>query len=234
MLLFSEPIRSTPSRIARGPVAVVRWQITEQNYRKAQAAKKEGRHTEYRSKPKTRAGEDRVVDLDAISIKVLQRWRRAQTTEREAWGSDYADPVDADGTPYGLVFSRENGEPLDPDKTYATFVRLVRGAGLAHVKLHSLRHLNISLQLEAGVSETVIAMRVGHTSPALIRSTYGHLIGTIGQRAAEATAALVPRSQKERGHKNEPTLIQQSRTIATRRGRMVNRRRAATTLRRVS
>jgi hypothetical protein len=87
---------------------------------------------------------------------VLQRWRREQTTEREAWGSDYADPVDADGTPYGLVFNRENGEPLDPDKTYATFVRLVRGAGLAHVKLHGLRHLNISLQLEAGVSETVI------------------------------------------------------------------------------
>jgi integrase len=160
---------------------------------------------------------------------VLQRWRREQTTEREAWGSDYADPVDADGTPYGLVFNRENGEPLDPDKTYATFVRLVRGAGLAHVKLHGLRHLNISLQLEAGVSETVIAMRVGHTSPALVRSTYGHLIGTIGQRAAEATAALVPRSQK-----NEPTLIRRSRTVATRPGRMANRRRAARTLRRVS
>jgi hypothetical protein len=39
-------------------------------------------------------------------------------------------------------------------------------------------------------------MRVGHTSPALIRSTYGHLIGTVGQRAAEATASLVPRKAK--------------------------------------
>jgi integrase len=68
----------------------------------------------------------------------------------------------------------------------------VQAAGLAHLKLHGLRHLNISLQLEAGVSETVIAFRVGHTSPALIRSTYGHLIGSVGKRAAEATAALVP------------------------------------------
>jgi hypothetical protein len=42
-------------------------------------------------------------------------------------------------------------------------------------------------------------MRVGHTSPELIRSTYGHLIGTIGQRAAEATAALVPRKPQKRG-----------------------------------
>ena len=46
------------------------------------------------------------------------------------------------------------------------------------------------------MSETIIAMRVGHTSPALIRSTYGHLIGTVGQRAAEATASLVPRKAK--------------------------------------
>jgi integrase len=79
---------------------------------------------------------------------------------------------------------------------YGEFVRLVREAGLAHLKLHGLRHVNISLQLDAGVSETIIAMRVGHTSPALIRSTYGHLIGTVGQRAAEATAALVPRKTK--------------------------------------
>jgi len=57
-------------------------------------------------------------------------------------------------------------------------------------------------QLDAGVSETVIAMRVGHTSPALIRSTYGHLIGTVGQRAAEATAALVPRKTKPGKSKN--------------------------------
>jgi hypothetical protein len=62
------------------------------------------------------------------------------------------------------------------------------------VKLHGLRHLNICVQLDAGVTETVIAMRVGHRSPALIRSTYGHLVGTVGRRAGEATAALVPRT----------------------------------------
>jgi hypothetical protein len=73
----------------------------------------------------------------------------------------------------------------------------VKEAGLSHLKLHGLRHLNISLQLEAGVSETIIAMRIGHTSPALIPSTYGHLIGTVGRRAAEATAALVPRQFKQ-------------------------------------
>ncbi len=181
---------------------VVRWQITDKSYRAAIAAEKRGERGRYRTKPKTRAGEDRVVDLDALSVKVLRDWRKTQFAERQEWASAYVDLVEDDGTPYNLVFTRENGAPLDPGQTYTNFVRLVREAGLPHLKVHGLRHLNISLQLDAGVSETVIAMRVGHTSPALIRSTYGHLIGTVGLRAAEATAALVPRKTKPGKSKN--------------------------------
>lgn len=171
----------------------VRWQIGDKSYRAAKAAEKRGERGAYRTKPKTRAGEDRVVDLDELSIKVLRAWRKTQTAERLEWGPAYVNPVDGDGNPYNLVFTREDGSPLDPGQTYTTFVKLVRDAGLSHLKLHGLRHINISLQLDAGVSETIIAMRVGHTSPTLIRSTYGHLIGTVGKRAAEATASLVPR-----------------------------------------
>jgi integrase len=173
----------------------VRWQITAKNYRLARQAEKRGERGRYRTKPKTRAGEDRVVDLDADSVKVLVAWRAEQEKEAQGWGYAYVNVADEAG-PYNLVFTREDGAPLDPGQTYATFVGLVKDAGLAHLKLHGLRHMNISLQLEAGVSETIIAMRVGHTSPALIRSTYGHLIGTVGQRAAEATASLVPRKAK--------------------------------------
>jgi integrase len=169
---------------------VVAWQITDKSYRAARRAEKEGKVGRYRSKPKTRAGEDRIVDLDAASVKVLREWRETQDRERRTWGPAYAPPLDEGGP---LVFTREDGGPLDPGLTYSHFIGLVREAGLSHLKLHGLRHMNISLQLEAGVSETIIAMRVGHTSPELIRSTYGHLIGTIGKRAAEATAALVPR-----------------------------------------
>jgi len=174
---------------------IVRWQITDKNYRAARRAENRGEPGRYRTKPKTRAGEDRVVDLDADSVKALAAWHVQQQKEAEDWGTSYINVADDDG-PYNLVFTRENGAPLDPGRTYSTFVGLVKDAGLAHLKLHGLRHINISLQLDAGVSETVIAMRVGHTSPALIRSTYGHLIGTVGQRAAEATASLVPRKAK--------------------------------------
>ena len=178
----------------------VRWQITAKNYVAARRAERRGQQGHYRTKPKTRAGEDRIVDLDADSVKALAAWRAQQEKEAEEWGESYINLEDEDG-PYNLVFTRENGAPLNPHLAYLTFVKLVQEAGLSHLKLHGLRHINVSLQLEAGVSETVIAMRVGHTSPALIRSTYGHLIGTVGQRAAEATASLVPRRAKMEAEK---------------------------------
>ena len=170
----------------------VRWQITAKAYQRARAAERRGEVGRYRSKPKTRAGEDRIVDLDSGSVDVLRLWREQQAEEARQWGDNYVSMEDEDG-PYNLVFTRENGAPLDPPKAWATFVELVRKAGLTYMKLHGLRHMNISLLLEAGVSETIIALRVGHSSPALIRSTYGHLIGSVGQRAAKASAKLVPR-----------------------------------------
>jgi integrase len=170
----------------------VRWQITDKHYRKARAVEKAGRRGDYRSRPKTKAGEDRLVDIDDLTVEVLRAWRDQQRRERRDWGRAYVDLHDQHG-PLHLVFTRENGAPLDPTRVTIQFAELARRTGLPHLKFHGLRHFAISLQLEAGVDVTVIAMRVGHTSPALIRKVYGHLIGTVGKRAAEATASLVPR-----------------------------------------
>jgi integrase len=110
------------------------------------------------SKPKTRAGEGRPVDIDADSVKALAAWRAQQQKEAEEWGDSYINLADDDGA-YNVIFNRENGEPLNPHRAYSMFVGLVKEAGLSHLKLHGLRHINISHQLDAGVSETAIAAR---------------------------------------------------------------------------
>jgi integrase len=110
------------------------------------------------------------------------------------------------------VFTRENGAPLDPGRVTIVFAELAKRAGLPHLKFHGLRHFAISLMLEAGVDVTIIAMRVGHTSPALIRQVYGHLFGTVGKRAAETTASLVPRQ----AHPARPTNLARRRRRETR------------------
>jgi hypothetical protein len=59
------------------------------------------------------------------------------------------------------------------------------GPGAVHTAPGAGAACGISLQIEPG-----------HSSPALIRSAYGHLIGAIGRQAAEATASLVPRQRR--------------------------------------
>ena len=167
---------------------VVRWQITGVGYRAAQKDKRLGRTAQYRTKPKTRDGEDRIVDLDDGTVQVLRAWRRQQATERLAWGTSYDDGDN-------LVFTKENGTPLDPDQVYKHFVRLVSRSGLPTIPLHHLRHGSASLQIAAGVDIAVVSKRLGHSKIDLTSDTYGHLIGTAGKNAAEAAAALVPRRQ---------------------------------------
>lgn len=55
--------------------------------------------------PKTAAGE-RVLSLDRQTVAVLRDWWARQAGERAAWGAAWVDS--------GRVFTRENGEPLNP------------------------------------------------------------------------------------------------------------------------
>ena len=169
-------------------LVTIAWQITDLNYRKAVAAEKRGEPIPYRVRPKTADGEDRTIDIDAGTVAVLKAWRRQQVKERLKLGRAYRDRDN-------LVFTREDGQPLDPQLAYTTFKRLIRRNGLPEVPLHHLRHGAASIQIEAGIDIAVISKRLGHSRIGLTSDTYGHLIGTVGKTAAETAAAIVPRRQ---------------------------------------
>lgn len=64
---------------------------------------------------------------DRLTVNVLKAWRKEQIAERLAWGPTWSNPED-------LVFTREDGRPLDPDWVYKEFVRLVQRAGCVHFR----------------------------------------------------------------------------------------------------
>jgi integrase len=66
--------------------------------------------------PKSEAG-DRVITVDAGTVKVLTAWRTAQLYERVAWGAGWTDS--------GRVFTREDGSALRPEYVSDRFDRLV-------------------------------------------------------------------------------------------------------------
>lgn len=72
-----------------------------------------------------------------------------------------------------------------PDGWTGNFERLVRAAGLRHVRLHDLRHTHATLLLQAGVSPKVVSERLGHASVAFTLDTYAHVVPGMQAEAAE-------------------------------------------------
>ena len=133
--------------------------------------------------PKTRSG-DRVVPLDAGTVGALRRHRDQQSDERRKWGSAYVES--------GLVFTRENGEPLNPSWVTHVFQRLAAEAGLPPIRFHDLRHTSASLALVAGVPIKVVSHRLGHSTTAITADLYTHVVPEVARGAADQIAALLP------------------------------------------
>lgn len=149
--------------------------------------------------PKTDSGEYRKIELDQTTSGVLLHHQVQQGVEKSAWGQAYVD--------HGLVFCREDGNPLSPGEVTELFhrltdkVQLPNGSSLRRVRLHDLRHGQASLMLAAGVDMNVISKRLGHTRSSFTADTYAHMLDGVGREAAEKAAALVPR---RRMHERQP------------------------------
>ena len=139
--------------------------------------------------PKTSSGEARAVELDGGTVGVLLAHRLTQDAERQEWGIDYVD--------HGLVFAREDGNPLPLDHVTKRFRELCQAAGLRPIRLHDLRHGAASLMLAAGVDLALVSKRLGHSSVSITSDIYSHLLEGVGRAAAERAAALVPRNRRD-------------------------------------
>jgi integrase len=123
----------------------------------------------------------RTVTLPAVALEELRRHEHAQEEERRG------DPAWAEG---GWMFPRPGGRVWHPETFYGAFQRVLRDAGLPRVRLHSLRHLGLSLLSAGGVSQRVIQARGGHATLA-ISSRYQHVQPGEDQRAAEVLDTIL-------------------------------------------
>ena len=85
---------------------------------------------------------------------------------------------------YGLIFPSEVGTPLDPENVSHLFSRICRRASLGHWHLHELRHSGASLMLAQATDLYVVSEVLGHSSVAITKDVYGHLVE--GQKRAAA------------------------------------------------
>ena len=132
--------------------------------------------------PKT--GEGRTVSLDAGCVAALRAHAERQAVEMAHWNElhAYADQ--------GLVFCRENGTPLRPERVSEKFHELAQKAALPNIRLHDLRHGWATHALAAGVPVHVVARRLGHSRIDTTLGTYAHVLPHQDELAATVVAAL--------------------------------------------
>jgi integrase len=134
------------------------------------------------SEPKT-AKSRRSIDLDSETVSVLRRHRKAQVEDRLAWGEAYQDS--------GLVFTREDGTPIHPDRFGDLFEQRVATSGLPRIRFHDLRHTHATLGLAAGIHPKVMSERLGHSSISITLDVYSNAVPALQRDAADRIAALI-------------------------------------------
>jgi integrase len=132
---------------------------------------------------KTRAGL-RTVLLSDMAVASLLTWQLRQAEEAEsaaeAWRTE------------GHVFTMEDGRPLDPSYITRLFQMIRKqGESLPSLSFHGLRHVAASLLLASGADIAVVSKLLGHASIAVTSDVYGHLVGTIAQKAVDGAANLI-------------------------------------------
>ena len=170
--------------LRRGETLGLRWadvDLTRRVMHVRQTLTDVGGHLTFGT-PKTRASEASVPLTDRAVGALLER-QLQRDTEHEQWGEAYAD--------HGLVFARENGEPLRPEWVTRRFRELAETAGLRRIRLHDLRHGAASLMLAAGVPMAIVSKMLRHSSIGITVDTYGHLSEDTARAASDAIGQLL-------------------------------------------
>jgi integrase len=100
-------------------------------------------------------------------------------------------------TPEDLLFPRWDGQVRSPNWLSQKFRLAMNELGIKGVTVHSLRHTHASHLIASGMDVLTISRRLGHGSPAITLTVYGHLIEGKDAQAAEVMEATLAFLQTE-------------------------------------
>ena len=157
---------------------------------RAGSYKPKGQPTQRTSRPKTR-GSVRDILLSSDVLAALTAHQAAQQEMKETAGDDWPDRA--------AMFTDTSGRRISLSTIQSHWTHLCAKNGLPKVGIYSLRHSAASLMILEGLSVRDIASRLGHSTPALVLSTYSHSFADANERA---TAAITAAFEKiKRGEK---------------------------------
>ena len=164
----------------QGELLALRWEdvdLDEAVIRVRRTLTKDGTKLSV-GEPKT-ARSRRSVKLTIGAVESLRAHLSRQLAEIEHLGDRYTDRE--------LVFATEAGNLINPSNLrQRSFARLLKSAGLPHIRFHDLRHTCATLLLTRGVHPKYVQELLGHANIAITLDTYSHVIPGMGDQTAKA------------------------------------------------
>lgn len=123
---------------------------------------------------RTKSDLERLIDLDAETVRILRSHLRRQGTL----------------SPDDWVFLGKAGGPMSPEHVSKTFRTLVANTGLPRIRLHDLRHTHASHLILAGVNMKTVQERLGHSDVVITLKFYSHVLPTTQREAVRKLERL--------------------------------------------
>ena len=87
--------------------------------------------------------------------------------------------------------SGRTGEVYHPDSVVTLHKRILKDAGLEHIRFHDLRHTFATLALQNGVDVKTVSSMLGHYDAGFTLRTYTHVTRQMQQKAAEKMGSFM-------------------------------------------
>lgn len=110
----------------------------------------------------------RTIPLPTYAIAALRSHRERQNAEKARCAGIW-------GNTWDLVFTTEDGSPLNGSSVTHRFQKHLAKAGLPHQRFHDLRHICASLLIAMGLHPREIMEILGHSQISLTMDTYAHV-----------------------------------------------------------
>ena len=116
----------------------------------------------------------------ALSEETLAMLKQQQKDNEEGWPE----------SPY-LFPSPVTGEMYHPDSVVNLHKKILKEAGLEHIRFHDLRHTFATLALQNGVDVKTVSAMLGHSNAGFTLATYTHTTTAAQHQAAAIMGSLV-------------------------------------------
>ncbi len=197
-LLESEPIKyrsfftlAIYSGFRRGELLGLEWKDIDwetgvisvrrtSNYTKAQGI--------YTDTTKTKKSQ-RTLKFPRYIIDMLWELKQEQDRERERVGSKWED--------HDRLFTKWNGMPMNNQTPYGWFTEFCEKNELRFCDIHSMRHFNASVLINAGIDAAAVSSALGHSCIGTTTNIYCHVFQQAQARVGDAIASALDFSTKK-------------------------------------